>query len=77
MQMGNTADTVWNILDSLGTVLFAYSFSFILLEIQNTMRTPKGNTNGPIKGMKLAVNVSVSIMTVFYIVSDEIVCICV
>ena len=62
-----TAGQVWNILNSIGAILFAYSFSIILLEIQDTMSSPKGENTGPITRMKRAVNISVAVMTGFYI----------
>lgn len=62
-----TAQQVWNILNSIGAILFAYSFSIILLEIQDTLSSEKGRPTGPITRMKRAVNVSVAVMTGFYI----------
>lgn len=62
-----TAQQVWNILNSIGAILFAYSFSIILLEIQDTMSSEKGKNTGPITRMKRAVNISVAVMTGFYI----------
>ena len=67
LDTGTTAGTVWNVFNSLGAVLFAYSFSFILLEIQDTLQDAKGKKTGPISTMKWAVNISVTIMTGFYI----------
>ena len=77
MQFGSTAATVWNLLNSIGAVLFAYSFAMILLEIQDTLAdTPirperatganKVATTGPVTSMKWAVNMSVGVMTGFY-----------
>jgi len=71
MQMGSTAATVWNVLNSVGTVLFAYSFAMILLEIQDTLADAKDQggkkvSTGPISSMKWAVNISVGTMTGFY-----------
>lgn len=71
MQLGSTAATVWNVLNGLGAVLFAYSFSFILLEIQDTIRTKRGVSSGPMGQMKRAVNIAFTIMSSFYVVSDE------
>ncbi len=67
IQLDTTAETAWNVLNSIGAILFAYSFSFILLEIQDTIHTKKGAKHGPIVSMKRAVNICVSIMTGFYI----------
>lgn len=67
MQFNTTAKQVWNILNSIGAVLFAYSFAIILLEIQDTLQNAKGKNTGPITSMKRAVNYSVAVMTGFYI----------
>lgn len=67
IQLETSSETAWNVLNSIGAILFAYSFSFILLEIQDTLHTPKGMKHGPIIPMKRAVNICVSIMTSFYI----------
>jgi len=67
IQLETSSETAWNMLNAIGAILFAYSFSFILLEIQDTLQTPKGMKKGPILPMKRAVNVCVSIMTGFYI----------
>jgi len=32
--MATTADKTWNVLNGLGSMAFAYSFSFVLVEIQ-------------------------------------------
>ncbi|KAI7843769.1 hypothetical protein COHA_002667 [Chlorella ohadii] len=58
-------------LPALFCSLFAFSFSMILIEIQDTLKSPKGSgkedTKGPVKPMKRAVNISVGIMTSFYL----------
>jgi amino acid permease len=71
MEFSTTAQTVWNVLNSIGTVLFAYSFAMILLEIQDTLADSKGKKGdractGPISNMKWAVNISVGVMTGYY-----------
>nr|DAD44583.1 TPA_asm: hypothetical protein HUJ06_002813 [Nelumbo nucifera] len=56
------AQKVWRIFKALGDIAFAYVYSVILLEIQDTLRsTPAEN-----KVMKKATMISVSITTVFY-----------
>lgn len=72
---GNTHGTVggdsltpaqkgFGILNAIGAILFAYSFSMILIEIQDTIKSaPKG---GPIAPMKIAIRFSVALMTGFY-----------
>lgn len=67
MPFNTTAKQVWNILNSIGAVLFAYSFAIILLEIQDTLQNDRGKNTGPITSMKRAVNYSVAVMTGFYI----------
>jgi amino acid permease len=67
IQLDTQAATAWNVLNSIGAILFAYSFSQILLEIQDTIHSKKGSKHGPIMPMKRAVNICVSIMTAFYI----------
>jgi proton-coupled amino acid transporter len=67
IQLETSSATAWNMLNAIGAILFAYSFSFILLEIQDTLHSPKGMKHGPIIPMKRAVNICVSIMTSFYI----------
>jgi amino acid permease len=62
-----SAQQAWNILNSIGTIEFAYSFSIILLEIQDTLSNAEGKATGPITKMKRAVNISVAVMTGFYI----------
>ncbi len=71
MQKGSTPATVWNTLNSIGTVLFAYSFAMILLEIEDTVadaktRGGKNSGTGPVSSMKWAVNLSVGAMTAYY-----------
>ena len=52
-----------SILNSLGAIAFAYAFSLILLEIQDTLRQPP-NT---IRTMKRAVDLGVGMSFIFYI----------
>ncbi|XP_020587748.1 amino acid permease 8-like [Phalaenopsis equestris] len=53
---------VWNVFQALGNVAFAYSFSMVLIEIQDTLKSPPAEN----KVMKKASIISVSITTVFY-----------
>ena len=71
MQEESTAATVWNTLNSIGTVLFAYSFAMILLEIEDTLADAKTKDGkragtGPVSSMKWSVNLSVATMTAYY-----------
>eukprot|EP00887_Chlorella_sp_A99_P008277 scaffold12.g8277.t1 len=52
----------FGILNALGGIAFAYSFSLILLEIQDTLRQPPSTA----KTMKKAVNIGISASFVFY-----------
>ncbi|KAL6766799.1 hypothetical protein ACKKBG_A37395 [Auxenochlorella protothecoides x Auxenochlorella symbiontica] len=73
---GNTYGTVggqplepaakaFGVLNALGSIVFAYSFSMILIEIQDTIKgTQKA---GPIQSMQIAVKISVASMTFFYL----------
>lgn len=59
------SDKAFGIMNSLGAILFAFSFSLILPEIQDTIR---GSVpGGPIQAMRKTVNWSVAIMTGFYL----------
>lgn len=61
----STSDKIFGVMNSFGAILFAYSFSLILPEIQDTIR---GNVKGgPIKAMRKTVNISVALMTFFYL----------
>lgn len=61
-----TSEKTFGVFNSLGAILFAYSFSMILPEIQDTISDAKVK-GGHIKGMRRTVNYSVAIMTAFYI----------
>ena len=57
--------SVWKDLNAVGNILFAFSFSFMLIEIQDTM---KGDgERGPVRPMKKAVNIALAIMGSFYL----------
>lgn len=58
----NTPNKAFGILNALGGIAFAYSFSLILLEIQDTLRQPPSTA----KTMKKAVNIGISASFVFY-----------
>jgi amino acid permease len=57
----------WNVLNAIGAILFAYCFSIILVEIKDTIRTEKTDANGPIAAMKMAVNIAVTIVVIFFL----------
>lgn len=59
------ADKAFGVLNAIGSILFAYSFSMILIEIQDTLKP--NDTEGVVRPMKVAVNFSVGAMTLFYL----------
>ncbi|WCJ44406.1 amino acid permease 3 [Euphorbia peplus] len=65
---GISADTVtetekiWRSFQALGNIAFAYSYSVILIEIQDTVKSPPSES----KTMKKATLISVTVTTLFY-----------
>ncbi|KAG6484627.1 hypothetical protein ZIOFF_053148 [Zingiber officinale] len=57
-----TTQKVWRNLQALGDIAFAYSYSIILIEIQDTVRSPPAES----KTMKKASTISIAITTIFY-----------
>ncbi|CAN1801481.1 Amino acid permease 3 [Linum perenne] len=55
-------DKVWRSFQALGGIAFAYSFSNILIEIQDTVKSPPSES----KTMKRASLISIFVTTVFY-----------
>lgn len=58
------AEKIWRSLQALGNIAFAYSYSVVLIEIQDTLRSPPPSEA---KTMKKATKISVATTTVFYI----------
>ncbi|XP_042492633.1 amino acid permease 6-like [Macadamia integrifolia] len=56
------AEKMWRVFNALGDIAFAYSFSTILIEIQDTIKSP-----GESKVMKKATWIGVSTTTLFYV----------
>ncbi|XP_027339669.1 amino acid permease 3-like isoform X1 [Abrus precatorius] len=56
------AQKVWGVFQALGNIAFAYSYSFILLEIQDTIKSPPSE----VKTMKKATKMSIAVTTTFY-----------
>ncbi|CAK9162094.1 unnamed protein product [Ilex paraguariensis] len=54
---------MWRSLQALGAIAFAYSFSIILIEIQDTIKSPPAEH----KTMKKATLLSITVTTVFYL----------
>lgn len=55
-------EKIWRSFQALGNIAFAYSYSIILIEIQDTVRSPPSES----KTMKKASLLSVSVTTMFY-----------
>ncbi|XP_071723331.1 amino acid permease 4-like [Rutidosis leptorrhynchoides] len=55
-------EKIWRSFQALGDIAFAYSFSVILIEIQDTVRSPPAES----KTMKKAAKLSISVTTIFY-----------
>ncbi|KAJ7965511.1 Amino acid permease [Quillaja saponaria] len=53
---------IWRSFQALGNIAFAYSYSMILIEIQNTVKSPPTES----KTMKKATKISVAVTTLFY-----------
>ncbi|KAL2895142.1 Amino acid permease 3 [Bienertia sinuspersici] len=60
--MVSETDKVWRSFQALGNIAFAYSYSMILIEIQDTVRSPPAES----KTMRKATLISVIVTTVFY-----------
>ncbi|MCO5575078.1 hypothetical protein L7F22_028875 [Adiantum nelumboides] len=64
---GDKLQEIWPVFQALGNIAFAYSYSMILIEIQDTIKSPsEGRT------MKKANLMGVSVTTVFYTVCGSI-----
>lgn len=59
----SAADKVWTVFRALGDIAFAYSFSQVLVEVQDTIKSPPPAEN---KVMKKANTISVLTTTTFY-----------
>jgi amino acid permease len=59
----SSADKVWLVLQALGDIAFAYPYSVILLEIQDTLKSPPAER----KTMKKASTTAIVITTFFYL----------
>ncbi|XP_057550324.1 amino acid permease 3-like [Amaranthus tricolor] len=64
ISIGSVTETqkIWRSFQALGDIAFAYSFSIILIEIQDTVRSPPAES----KTMKKASFISIAVTTVFY-----------
>ncbi|XP_022971172.1 amino acid permease 4-like [Cucurbita maxima] len=58
----NESQKIWRTFQALGDIAFAYSFSIILIEIQDTIRCPPSEA----KTMKKATGFSIALTTIFY-----------
>ncbi|XP_010428816.1 PREDICTED: amino acid permease 3 [Camelina sativa] len=64
ISIGTVTETqkIWRTFQALGNIAFAYSYSIILIEIQDTVKSPPSEE----KTMKKATLVSVGVTTIFY-----------
>ncbi|XP_047317460.1 amino acid permease 3-like [Impatiens glandulifera] len=64
ISIGTVTETqkIWRSFQVLGDIAFAYSYSIILIEIQDTIKSPPSET----KTMKKATLLSIGVTTVFY-----------
>ncbi|KAL3846139.1 hypothetical protein ACJIZ3_003542 [Penstemon smallii] len=53
---------IWRTFQALGAIAFAYSFTLILIEIQDTLKSPPSES----KTMKRAAFINVAVTTIFY-----------
>ncbi|CAL0305495.1 unnamed protein product [Lupinus luteus] len=62
--VGSVSETkkIWRSFQALGDIAFAYSYSIILIEIQDTLKSPPSES----KTMKKATLVSIMVTTLFY-----------
>lgn len=60
----SVSQKVFDVFNAFGGIVFAFSFSFILIEISDTL---KDAGRGPVWHMKRSVTVSVAIITSFYV----------
>lgn len=58
------AEKIWRSLQAFGNIAFAYSYSVVLIEIQDTLRSPPPSESTT---MKKATRVSITTTTTFYI----------
>ncbi|KAL9233362.1 hypothetical protein vseg_008377 [Gypsophila vaccaria] len=65
ISVGKVTETqkIWRSFQALGDIAFAYSFSIILIEIQDTVKSPPSES----KTMKRASLISIGVTTTFYI----------
>ncbi|KAK4716607.1 hypothetical protein R3W88_014945 [Solanum pinnatisectum] len=59
---GTEIDKVWKSFQALGAIAFAYSYSDILIEIQDTLKSPPAEA----KTMKKATGISLAVTTLLY-----------
>ncbi|XP_027367797.1 amino acid permease 3-like [Abrus precatorius] len=64
VSIGTVTETqkVWGVFQALGNIAFAYSYSQILIEIQDTIKSPPSES----ETMKKAAKVSIGVTTTFY-----------
>ncbi|CAN0907290.1 Amino acid permease 1 [Linum grandiflorum] len=63
----NGMDKVWRMFTAFGDMAFACSYSAILIEIQDTVRSSSSSSSSEKKVMKKANGIAVTVSTVFYL----------
>ncbi|CAK8565825.1 unnamed protein product [Lathyrus sativus] len=63
VQTANVADKIWLIFQAIGDISFSYPYPMLLLEIQDTLKSPPSEN----RTMKKASMISISITTFFYL----------
>ncbi|KAF7840145.1 amino acid permease 4-like [Senna tora] len=65
ISIGSVTETqkIWRSFQALGDIAFAYSYAAVLIEIQDTLRSPPSEA----KTMKKATKISIAVTTTFYI----------
>ncbi|KAH6777052.1 amino acid permease 2 [Perilla frutescens var. hirtella] len=61
--MVTSSQKMWRSLQALGAIAFAYSYSIILIEIQDTIKSPPAEH----KTMRKATTISIAVTTIFYL----------
>lgn len=61
------SDKMFAVFNAMGAIVFAYSFSFIMVEIADTVKSKDSAGRGPIFHIRRAISVAMVIITAFYI----------
>lgn len=66
-QYDSSSDKMFAVFNAMGAIVFAYSFSFIMVEIADTVKSSDARGRGPIYHIRKAISVSMVIITGFYV----------